>query len=157
MFPVVLRRPAEQAEEIDKGFRQKSGVAIGGDADHGTVAALGKFGTVGRDQQRQMRKLRRRKTRSFEDEHVLESVRQMVLAADDVGDAQVRVIRAGSEMVRRHAVGTKQRKVFDISRRLDLLAINRIGKSHPLPALARHSKTQGERLSCSGASVAFRL
>ncbi len=40
-----------------KACGQKSGVAIGGDADHGAVLALGKLGAIGRDQQRQVREL----------------------------------------------------------------------------------------------------
>jgi hypothetical protein len=61
-----------------------------------------------------------------------------------MGDAQIGIIRAGGEMVRRHAVGTKQRKVFNISRRLHLLAINCVGKPHHLarPRAARENATQ---------------
>ena len=58
-FAVVLRRPAQQAEKIDEGLRQKAGIAISGDADDGAVLALGKLGAIGRDEQRKMRELRR--------------------------------------------------------------------------------------------------
>ena len=34
-FAIVLGRPAQQAEEIDERLRQKTGIAIGGDADDG--------------------------------------------------------------------------------------------------------------------------
>ena len=54
LLAVVLGRPAEQAEEVDEGVRQEAGVAIGGDADHRAVAALGELGAIGRDQQRQV-------------------------------------------------------------------------------------------------------
>ena len=57
-FAVILGRPAEQAEKVDEGFRQKSRVAIGGDADDRAVAALGELGAIGGDQQRKVRELR---------------------------------------------------------------------------------------------------
>ena len=44
LLAVVLGRPAEQAEEIHEGVRQKTGIAIGGDGNHGAVDALGKLG-----------------------------------------------------------------------------------------------------------------
>jgi hypothetical protein len=59
LLAIVFRRPAQQAQEVDEGVRQEAGVAIGGDADHRTVLALGKLGSIGRDQQRQVRELRR--------------------------------------------------------------------------------------------------
>ena len=133
VLAVIFGRPAEQAEKIDEGFGEKSGVAVGGDADDWAMAALGKLGAVGRDQQRQMRELRRRTAGGFEDQHVFESIGEMVLAADDVGDAQVGVVGAGGEVVSRHAVGAQQGEVFDVGGGLYLLAVNRISKSHDLP------------------------
>jgi len=58
-FAIVFRRPAEQAEKIDEGAREKPGVAVGGDADDRAVLALGELCAVGRNQQRKMRELRR--------------------------------------------------------------------------------------------------
>ena len=60
-FAVVLGRPAQQAQEVDERLRQEPGVAIGGDAHHRPVLALGELGAVGRDQQRQVREMRRRR------------------------------------------------------------------------------------------------
>ena len=57
LLAIVLGRPAEQAQEVDERVRQKAGIAIGGDADHGPVVALRELGAVGRDQQRQMREV----------------------------------------------------------------------------------------------------
>ena len=56
---VVLGRPAEKAEEVDECLGQKSGVAIGGDADDGSVPALGEFGAIRGDEQGEMRELGR--------------------------------------------------------------------------------------------------
>ena len=74
---VVFGRPAEEAEEIDEGVREKSGVAIGGDGDDGAVVALGELGAVGGDEQRQVGELRRRRRRGPEDQDVLEGVGEM--------------------------------------------------------------------------------
>ena len=59
LLAVVFGRPAEQAQEIDESLRQKSGVAIGGDGNHRAVPPLRELAAIGRDQQRQMRELRR--------------------------------------------------------------------------------------------------
>ena len=61
LLAVVLGRPAEQAQEIDEGLGQEAGVAVGGDADDGTVLALGELGAVGRHEQRQVRERGRRR------------------------------------------------------------------------------------------------
>ena len=61
---IVFRRPAQQTQKIDEGFGQKSGVAIGGDADDRAVTAFGELRSIGRDQQRKMRELRRRRARA---------------------------------------------------------------------------------------------
>ena len=50
LLAIVLGRPAEQAQEIDERLRQEAGIAIGGDAHHRAVPALGELGAVGRDQ-----------------------------------------------------------------------------------------------------------
>jgi hypothetical protein len=49
---------------------------------------------------------------------MLERVREMVLAADDMRDAQVGIIRARGQVIGRHAVGTQQSEIFNISSRL---------------------------------------
>src|ERR1700688_699045 len=74
ILAVILRRPPQQAEKVDKGFGKKSSIAVSGHADHGPVAAFGKFCAVGRNQQRQMCELWRRAARGFQDEYMLKSV-----------------------------------------------------------------------------------
>jgi hypothetical protein len=59
VLAIIFWRPAQQAQKIDESFRQKSGVAISGDADHRAMSALGELRPVRRDQQRKMRELRR--------------------------------------------------------------------------------------------------
>src|SRR5258706_3824571 len=103
-----------------------------------------------------MGKLRRREAAGPEDEDVLESVGEMILAANYVGNAQVGVIGARSKMIGWHAVGTEQGKIFDVSGQLHLFAVDRVGKPHQLPAVARYSKTQSKGLSRGGAPVTLR-
>ena len=56
---VILGRPAEEAEEVDEGLGEEAGIAVGGDADDGAVAALGEFGAIGGDEQGKMGELGR--------------------------------------------------------------------------------------------------
>src|SRR5258708_27110401 len=101
------------------------------------MAAFGKLRAVGRNQQRQMGKLRWRAAGGFEDEDVFESVGEMILPADDVGNAQVGVVRTGSQMISRHAVGAQQREVFNVCRQLYLFAVDGVGETYRLAAFAR--------------------
>ncbi len=140
---------------MTKACGQKAGVAIGGHADHRTVAALGEFGAIGRDEQREVREGGRLATGRFEDEHVLESVGEMVLPADDVADAQVGVVGAGSQVIRRHAVGAEQREILDIGGGLGLLAVDAIGEAHGAFGVARDAVAQGEGLARGGTAVAL--
>ena len=123
---IVLGRPAEQAEEIDERLRQEAGVAIGGDGDHGAVDALGKLHAVGRHEQREVREGGRFGAGGVEDQHVLEGVGEVLLAADDVGDAQVGVVGAVGEVIGGHAVAAQQGEIFDIGVGLGLVAVDGI-------------------------------
>src|SRR5437763_1069038 len=120
-----------------------------------------------------MRELRWGESCRFEDQDVFESICEMVLATNNVADAEVCIVGARREMIGRHAVGTKQGEVFDISGCLYLFAINSVGKvdrqfafgksdsrgrlsPHRIRiASSRHAKAQGKRLSGGGASIAF--
>ena len=112
-FAVVFGRPAEQAEEVDEGLGQEAGIAIGGDADHGPVLALGELGAVWRNKQRKMRELRRFSTKALEDEQMLEGVGEVILAADDVADAEVGIVNAGGKVIGGHPVRPQEGEVFD--------------------------------------------
>ena len=99
------------------------------------MTAFRELGPIGRDQQRQMRELRWSIAGGFEDQNVLEGVRQMILAADDVADPQVGVVGARCQMIGRHAVGAQEREVFDVGARLHLFAIDGIGEADDLARL----------------------
>ena len=152
---IVLGRPAQQAQKIDEGVRQKAGVAIGGDADHRAVLALGKLGAIGRHQQRQVREFGRRRAGGFENQHVLERIGDVVLAANDVADAQVRVVGAGGQVIGRHAVAAQQGEIFDIGGGFGLRPVNAVGEANVPLGVARHAETQRKRLAGGGAAVAF--
>src|SRR5580658_7905356 len=156
VFAVVFRRPAQQTEKIDEGFREESGVAVSGDADHRTVAALGELGSVGGDEQRKMRKLRRLGACAFEDEHVLVGVGEMVLAANNVADAEVDVVGAGGEVVGGHAVGTKEREVFDVVGGFGLLAVDRIMEANLPDCSTWNTKAKREGFSGRDPPIALR-
>src|SRR5262250_3474368 len=79
----------------------------------------------------------------------------MVLAADDVADLEVDVIRAGSEMVGGHAVAAQQSEVFNVVGGLDLVSIDGVAEPDALTRSARHAEAQRERLSGGSTAVAF--
>jgi hypothetical protein len=86
---------------------------------------------------------------------MLECVGQMILAANDVTDAQVGVVRARSQVIRRHAITAQQREILDVRDGFGLLAVNRIAKANIGWAIARHTEAQHERFAGGGAPVAF--
>ena len=79
----------------------------------------------------------------------------MILAANDVADAQVGVIRTGGQMIGWHSIAAQQREVFDLIRQLGLLAVHQVDKAQHAVLTARHAETQGERFTGGGAAVAL--
>ena len=152
---IVLGRPAEQAEEIDEGLRQEAGVAIGGDGDDGAVDALGELHAVGRHEQRQVREGGRLGAGGVEDQLVFEGVGEVLLAADDVGDAQVGVVGAVGEVIGGHAVAAQQGEILDIGVGLGLFAVDGIVELDVAFAVVGHAEAQGEGFAGGGAAVAF--
>ncbi len=73
-----------------------------------------------------MRELRRLQARSAENQDVFERVGEMILPAHDVADAQIGVVGAGGQMIRRAAIAAQQREVFDVGGHLRLLAIDKV-------------------------------
>src|ERR1035438_8848743 len=117
------------------------------------MTAFGKLGSVGSDQQRQVRERRRSSTRGLKDQNVFECVRKMILAADNVADLKIGIVGAGSQMVGWHPVATQQREVFDIGSRLGLVAIDGVGEVDSLSILARNAKTNDVLFAGSSAAV----
>ena len=79
----------------------------------------------------------------------------MVLAANDMTDAQVHVVGTGGEVVGGHAVGAEEREVFDVIGGFDLLAVDRVGETHLFSQAAGDAETKGEGLSGRGSAVAL--
>src|SRR5271154_3655896 len=119
------------------------------------MTAFGELRTVRRNQQREMRELRRLGASALENEHVLVGVREMILAADDVADTQVDVVSARRKVVSRHAIRAEKRKVFDVVGRFDLLAVDRVIEADLLSCPARNTEPKREGLSSAGSAVAL--
>ena len=79
----------------------------------------------------------------------------MILAANDVADAQVGVIGAGGQMIGRHAVAAQQGEVFDLIGQLGLLAIDGIDKAQDAVVAAGHAEAQRKGFPGGGAAVAL--
>ena len=109
---------------------QEAGVAIGGDGDDGAVDALGELHPVGRHQQRQVGEGGRFGAGGVEDQLVLEGVGEVLLAADDVRDAQVGVVGAVGQVIGGHAVAAQQGEILDIGVGFGLIAVDGIGELH---------------------------
>ena len=79
----------------------------------------------------------------------------MILAADDMADAQIRVVRAGRHMISRQTVAAEQREVFDVGGGFRLLSVDQIGECHRIARFARHTIAHHKRFAGRGAPVAF--
>ena len=79
----------------------------------------------------------------------------MVLATNDVADAQINIVGARRQVIRRHAVAAQQGEVFNVVSCLHLLAVHGIGETD-LPAMAAgHAEAQGKGLAGCGAVITF--
>ena len=59
-----------------------------------------------------------------EDQDVFEGVGEVVLAADDVADAEVGIVGAGGEVIGGHAVAAEEGEVLDVGVGFGLLAVD---------------------------------
>ena len=119
------------------------------------MTPLRKLAAIGRDQKRKMREMGRLEAGGAKDQDVLEGVRQMVLPANDVADAEIDIVGAGSEMVRRRAAASEKGEVFDIVRHLRLLAVDEVVKGDGFTGTARDTKAENEFFAEGGAMVAL--
>src|SRR5471030_1452003 len=85
--------------------------------------------------------------RGLENQNVLVGIREVVLAANDVADAKIRVVGAGGQMIGGHAIGAQQGEVFDIGEGLGLFAIDAVVEAHLAIAAMGHAESQGEGLT----------
>src|SRR5664279_2092250 len=79
----------------------------------------------------------------------------MVLAANNVTDSKVDVVGTRGKVVRRHAVGTEEREVFDVVRGFDLLAVDGVIEADFFARATGNTEAEGEGLSGRSSPVAF--
>ena len=116
----VLRRPAQQAEVIAHRLGQVAAVAVL--LDEGAAVALGHLaGAVGLEDEGDVGVGRQRRAEGAEELDVLRGVGEVVLAADDVGDAHRDVVDHVDEVEDRLAVGAEEDEVA-VLRALDAAA-----------------------------------
>ncbi len=139
-FAVVLGGPAEEAEEIEEGLGEEAGVAIGGDRHDGAVDALGKLHPVGRHEEWEVGEGGRFRAGGIEDQFVFEGVGKVLLAADDVGDAEVGVVGAVGEVVGGHAIAAQQGEIFDIGVGFGLFAVDGVVELDVAFAIVGHAE-----------------
>ena len=102
-----------------------------------------------------MGELRRRGAGSPEYQDVLVGIREMVLAADDVADAQIDVVGAGCQMIGGHAVGAEQGEILDIVSKFDLFAVDRVVETDLLVRAAGNTEAKGKGFSRGGPAFAL--
>src|SRR5580704_14610913 len=102
-----------------------------------------------------MRELGRRGAGGFEDQYMLEGVSQMILAADDMADAELDIIGAGSHVISGDTIAAQQRGVLDLSRGFRLVAIHVVMKLDAARGVAGDSETQYEGFAGVGAPLAL--
>ena len=95
-------------------------------------------------------------TQRFEDQDVFEGVGQVVLAADDVRDFQIRIVGAGCHVVGRHPVAAKQGEVLDVGGGAGLGAVDGVGEADLGDGFPGNAEADDKRLPGSGAAVAAR-
>src|ERR1044071_7724157 len=78
---IITRRPAEQSEEIDECFRNKTSLLIKPHCDNIAMHAFGEFRTFAVQDQRKMCKCRNSAAKSLIDKDLLGSIGDAILAA----------------------------------------------------------------------------
>src|SRR6185312_510084 len=101
--------------------------------------------------------LRRFDAGGAEDQDVLEGVGEVVLPADDVGDAEVDVVGAGGEVISGGAVAAEEGKVFDVFGGFGLVAVDGVVELDVFGSFAGDAEADDEFFAGRGAAVAFVL
>ena len=86
---------------------------------------------------------------------MLECVGQMILAANDVADAKVGIVGAGSQMISRRAIAAQQGEILNIRRRFRLFPVNAVREPDILDNVAWHAVAEHKRLTRGGTTVAL--
>ena len=103
------RRPAEEGEEVSHRLGQVALLAVG---RHGRLAlALADLGAVGVEDERNVTEARLPVAQGTDERDVLRGVRQVVLAADHVGDLHGLVVDHHHEVIQGYAIGADDHEV----------------------------------------------
>eukprot|EP00958_Prasinococcus_capsulatus_P024870 scaffold3981_cov302-Prasinococcus_capsulatus_cf.AAC.2 len=101
--------PSEQRKEVEHGLVHVAQVV---ELPHrGGAVALGQLAAVGREDERDVRKLRALEAQGVVEESLAEGVGEVLLGADDVADAHERVIDGHAEVVHGHAVAAQDDEI----------------------------------------------
>jgi len=150
---VIFGGPAEEAEEVDEGLGEETCIAVGGDADYGAVLALGELGAVWGDEQGEMGELGRLDAQSLKDEQVLEGVGEVILASDDVADAEIGVVNAGGEVVGGHRIRAQEGEVFNLVCEFGLRTVDAVSEMQGAALATGDTIAEGEGLAGGGATI----
>ena len=109
---VIAVAPAQAGQIVAQGLGQ---IALVGIVAHGLgTVALGQLGPVGTVDQRDMGEGRLGKVQGLIDQGLTGGIVQVVIAANDVGDAHVVVIDDDCQIVGRRSVGAQQHQIVQI-------------------------------------------
>ncbi len=109
---LITVRPAETREVVDETGRQEAEVAIRGDG-HRPVA-LAEPRLVGAENQRHVAERGQVVAERLIEQDLARGVREMIVAADDVRDAHLRVVDDDTEVVGRGAVGAQNDEIVEL-------------------------------------------
>ena len=108
---LVAVRPAKPRQVIHQRMRQVALFLVGHDV--GRARTLGEFGALRVEDHRHVREVRHGGTQRLVDVHLARRVVDVVVAADDVGDAHVQVVHHHREVVGGVAVGAEDHQVVE--------------------------------------------
>jgi hypothetical protein len=110
-FAIVTRAPAEQSQIVVERLGE---VSLGAEfLDRGGPETLGQPLLVGAQDERQVPEDGHRPPQRLEERNVLRGVRQVILAAQHVGDAHVDVVADHRHVVGRGSVGAQENEVVE--------------------------------------------
>ncbi len=109
---LAVERPAEQRKVVDEGVGQVAGVAVL--LHRGGAVTLGELLAVGAQDHGDVSKRGHGRAEGLVDHDLTRGVRQVVIAADDMGDFHHGVVDDGREVVRGRAIGAEDDKVVEL-------------------------------------------
>ena len=125
---LVAMAPTEAHEGVEDRVRREAHRAVFHDAQR--AMTLAELGTVAAEDHRHVRVLRRGCAQRLQDVDLPRRVVDVVVAADDVGDAHVHVVDDDAEVVGRHAVAAGDDEVVQLVAGEDDPALDEVVEHH---------------------------